>query len=179
MHSYERHLPHRYVIGVPLFVTFRLYGSLPRGRDFQRDNLTSGQAFVCMDNLLDGARTGPTYLRVPEVASIVRATILEGRDHDYELDSWVIMPNHVHMLITPQCGMPEVMKRLKGTTAREANRALSLTGQPFWQREWYDHIVRGRYGCERVRRYIINNPVKAGLAPSPELFPWSSAAMRD
>ena len=49
----QRHLPHLWVIGRPLFVTFRLYDSLPPGREFPKDAMTSGKAFACLDRLLD------------------------------------------------------------------------------------------------------------------------------
>ena len=52
---------------------------------------------------------------------------------------------------------------LKGYTAREANRLLGRTGQPFWQGESYDHWVRDETEFIRIIAYIENNPVKAGL----------------
>jgi len=63
----HRRLPHLYVIGEPLFLTFRLQNSLPPNREFP-GGVRSGKAFVCMDRLLDEERAGPTYLRTPEVA---------------------------------------------------------------------------------------------------------------
>jgi hypothetical protein len=64
---------------------------------------------------------------------------------------------------------------LKGLTAHAANRMLGRKG-PFWQDESYDHLVRHDEEFRRVQHYIEWNPVKAGLAPNPEAFPWSSAA---
>src|SRR5687767_12416692 len=61
MIHYERRLPHWDVIGQPLFVTFRLHGSLPANRTFPPDRLSSGKAFVAMDRILDRAETGPRY----------------------------------------------------------------------------------------------------------------------
>jgi hypothetical protein len=55
------------------------------------------------------------------------------------------------------------LKTLKGYTAREANRLLERTGQPFWQAESYDHWVRDEKQAEHIKAYIENNPVKAGL----------------
>jgi putative transposase len=52
---------------------------------------------------------------------------------------------------------------------------LDLTGQPFWQDESYDRLVRDETEFERIARYIEMNPVNAGLAAAPEDFPWSSA----
>ena len=76
MAYYERRLPHFSVAGVPLFITFRLHGSLPRGRSFRPDILTSnGEAFAAMDRLLDTARSGPSALRRPEIARMVAAAI--------------------------------------------------------------------------------------------------------
>jgi hypothetical protein len=71
----RRRLPHFHVIGQPLFVTFPLYGSLPANRPFPASNLTSGEAFVTLDRLLDQARRGPTFLRQPDIAQLVLASI--------------------------------------------------------------------------------------------------------
>ncbi len=69
------------------------------------------------------------------------------------------------------------MKSLKGATAREANRLLGRTGEPFWQKESYDHWVRSQREFEKIRAYIESNPVKAGLVQEPEDYPWSSAGV--
>jgi len=53
----------------------------------------------------------------------------------------VVMPNHVHLLILPQVPVAQLMRWLKGSTAREANRILGRTGQPFWQDESWDHLA--------------------------------------
>ena len=70
-----------------------------------------------------------------------------------------------------------LLKSLKGATAREANRLLGRTGEPFWQKESYDHYVRNRIEFEKIRTYIETNPVKAGLVRNPEDYPWSSAGV--
>ena len=64
---------------------------------------------------------------------------------------------------------------LKGYTARQANQLLQRAGQLFWQTESYDHSVRDLLEGRRIRAYIENNPVKAGLAAHAEEYPWSSA----
>ena len=172
----RRRLPHVYAIGQPLFVTFRLYGSLPVGREFPKGSITSGQAFVALDRLLDTARCGPMHLAAPRIATLVRASILHCARVDYDLHAWVIMPNHVHLLITPQRDVSSFLRRLKGYSARQANQALGEPGKPFWQDESYDRLVRSGDEFRRIGRYIVANPVKAGLAQSAEAFPWSSAA---
>jgi len=68
--------------------------------------------------------------------------------------------------------MPTLLRRLKGASAREANRLLGQTGQPFWQDESYDHRVRNRDQFRRIENYILQNPVRAGLARSAEEYPW-------
>ena len=61
--------------------------------------------------------------------------------------------------------------RLKGASAREANRLLGLTGQPFWQDESYDHLVASQEEFERIENYILQNPVRAGIARVEEEYP--------
>jgi REP element-mobilizing transposase RayT len=92
----------------------------------------------------------------------------------YQLHSFVVMPNHVHMLVTPSVPSAKWLRTLKGFTAHEANLILGRTGKPFWQSESYDHLVRsGEF--DRIQKYIENNPVKVGLVATPEDFLWSSA----
>ena len=95
----------------------------------------------------------------------------------YELGAYVIMANHVHLLIQPNIATDRLLKSLKGATAREANRLLGRTGEPFWQKETYDHWVRNQVEFQRIRTYIESNPVKAGLVQKPEDYPWSSAGV--
>jgi REP element-mobilizing transposase RayT len=162
-----------------MFVTFRLAGSLPENRIFPPDRFSSGQAFVAMDRLLDQATSGPVFLRQNEIAQIVIDTVRDGeaRFHRYELHAFVVMPNHVHLLVTPHVAAKQWLGPLKGFTAHQANRVLSRHA-PFWQDESYDHLVRDEEEFRQVQRYIENNPAKAGLVQSPELFPWSSASRR-
>jgi len=174
----RRRLPHVYPEGRALFVTWHLHGSLPFPLPTPPRKLTSGQAFVWLDRRLDSARTGPMYLRQPAIAEIVIDSIHKGVElGHFELSAYVVMPNHVHLLILPRVAPDRLMKSLKGSTAREANRVLKRTGEPFWQKESYDHWVRDHQEFENIRAYIENNPVKAGLVRTPQEFPWSSAGV--
>ena len=131
-----------------------------------------------MDLLLAEARTGPVHLLRPEIARQV-ADAIRYHAHalgHYHLHSYVVMPNHVHMLVTPSVPASVLTHSLKRFTAREANRKLGLTGKPFWQDESYDHLVRDEAEFQRIARYIEWNPVKGGLVAAPEEFPWSSAS---
>jgi REP element-mobilizing transposase RayT len=100
----------------------------------------------------------------------------ESRKRLYELQAWVVMPNHVHMLILPHVALSRITHWIKGRTAREANLLLGRTGEPFRQEESYDHWVRNENEFHRIVAYIEENPVSAGLTTTPEDWPWSSAA---
>ena len=173
---YRRRLPHLDVPGSAAFVTWRLWGSLPQERVFSREHVAAGEAFVALDRLLDTARSGPVYLRQPEIASLVseqlRAMDSEGR---CSLHAYVVMPNHVHVLWTPQVSLPVLIRQVKGPTALSANRVLGRTGKPFWQEEYFDRVVRSEAEFFRIHHYIEWNPVKAALVANPQDFQWSSA----
>jgi len=73
-----------------------------------------------MDRFLDTARTGPCWLRMPPVAALVVDAIAFGQHElrHYEVGAFVVMPNHVHMLVLPRVPLPTLTRRLKGYTAR-------------------------------------------------------------
>ena len=79
------------------------------------------------------------------------------------------------MLVTPSIASPKWLDPLKGFCAHESNRILGRAGQAFWQDQSYDHLVGSDVEFGRIQRYIEQNPVTAGLAPTAEQFPWSSA----
>jgi REP element-mobilizing transposase RayT len=83
--------------------------------------------------------------------------------------------NHVHLLATPNAVLPQLTKSLKDITAKPANAMLGLTGNPFWQEESYDHLVRHDEEFEKIRNYIEVNPVRAGLVSKASEYRWSSA----
>jgi putative transposase len=146
---------------------------MPPGRSFT--SITSGKAFLAMDRLLDNPFSGPLYLREPKIASMVIDAMRYRNSRQYRLHNYVVMANHVHLLITPFEPVSHLMQSLKRFTAREGNRMLALTGQPFWQEESYDRLVRDDQEFHSIARYIEMNPVRAGLVATPEAFPWSSA----
>ncbi|MGH9608948.1 MAG: REP-associated tyrosine transposase [Bryobacteraceae bacterium] len=175
----RRRLPHLDVIGQPVFITFRLRDSLPAERAFPAVNLTSGEAVLIMDRLLDQARSGPMFLKQPDIAGLVAESIRCGAEiGHYTMHSWVIMPNHVHLLLTPHVSLSKLLGSLKAMTSKRANRLLCRSGQPFWQDESYDHVVRNDDEFRRIQRYIESNPVKACLAAEPEQYPWSSIGLK-
>jgi putative transposase len=177
MSYYRRKLPHWQPAGNPIFLTWRLFGSLPGAKP--PDSLPEGQRFLIIDRQLDAAASGPMFLKDPRVAAAVQSTLfIAVATWDlFELFAWVLMSNHVHVLLKPNKPLQEITRAVKNTSARQANAILGRTGRPFWQTESYDHWVRNGRQFERIRRYIEENPVKAGLVATADKWPWSSASV--
>jgi putative transposase len=183
MAYYERNLPHWHPLGKDLFITWRLFGSLPpavAARIANKKAENSGRQFRLLDAELDRARHGPLWLKEDRVAKVVVDTILRGDSelHCFDLHAFVLMTNHVHMLITPKVSVLQIMKGIKGAAARNANAILGREGMRFWQDESFDHWVRNGREFERIKSYIEWNPVTAGLVKRAEDWEWSSAAGR-
>jgi putative transposase len=176
---YKRNLPHWHPVGRSIFITWRLYGSLPQCFRYRQSNKNQkpGHQFLDFDRCLDEASTGPLWLKNSSIAEMIEFTLQKGANdlHHYNLHACAIMANHVHILITPQVPLCQIMKAIKGVTARNANRLLNRTGKVFWQDESFDHWTRDEAEENKIRRYIENNPVKAHLVARPEDWPWSSA----
>jgi REP element-mobilizing transposase RayT len=187
---YYRNLPHWHPPGRSIFLTWRLYGSLPqsiinqfrviRHQLSKRSRPTANtdnrlieykKLFAKVDAILDEAKTGPIWLLQSEVASIVELALLEKYAHLYNLWAYVLMANHRHVFLKSKgdVAIGDITKRLKGYTAREANKLLRRTGQPFWQDESFDHWSRDRAEFFRIVDYIENNPVNAGLVEIVEI----------
>ena len=182
---YARNLPHWHPEGQALFITWRLYGSLPKevlkSIDSDRTNkkkLSAGKVFRDADRLLDRAQNGPLWLKDPRIAKCVVDSLRRGDAelNQYRLHAFVVMANHVHALLTPLVVARRITNGIKGVTAREANRILQRIGQPFWQIESYDHWVRDGEEFARIQAYIENNPVAAGLVARADDWEWSSAS---
>jgi REP element-mobilizing transposase RayT len=180
---YRRKLPHWHPglnEGTFFFVTWRLAGSAPRARIPRppaNAPLSAGRAFVAVDREADKAASGPVWLRDARVAQVIAEAFLYGESgrRFYQLRAWVIMPNHVHIVLLPKTSLPVITRWLKGFTARQANLILGRTGEPFWQDESFDHRVRNEAELDSVVRYVEHNPVSAGLAANPNDWRWSSA----
>lgn len=136
--------------------------------------------FLKVDRMLDRAELGPVWLKQPEIAGLLEHALLIRYAEMYSLWAYAIMANHIHVLLKPKgdTTLSSIMQRLKGYTAREANRILRRTGQSFWQDESFDHWVRNRTEFRRIVAYIEDNPVKAGLVKMAEEWRWSSTSER-
>ncbi len=121
---------------------------------------------------------GNCALRDERVARIIQDSLLHFDGERYRLSAWVVMPNHVHMLLTPcECSLSEILKSMKSFTSRKANELLRRRGR-FWMEDYFDRYVRDRKHFKSAIAYIENNPVKAGLCKRPEDWPFSSAHFR-
>jgi len=177
MYDYKRHLPHWQSENRPVFLTWRLHGSLPRLVLSASGDGTPGERFVQFDRVLDQASQGPKWLNDPRIAQLVADSFQYGDTTlRYVLAEFVVMPNHVHLLLWPRVSLAKITQQIKGYTSRQANLILGRKGQPFWQDESYDHWVRDQDEMFKVARYLVFNPVRAGLVKRPEDWPWSSAA---
>ena len=182
---YARNLPHWQLECASFFVTWRLYGSLPAQKRTARNGCatggrtlqeSAGQRFKRLDQALDRATYGPRWLKSTEVADAVLRAIQRGEKelHYFALHAFVILPNHVHLLITPRIELPRIMNGLKGSTAHEANIILNRISKPFWQDESFDHWVRSSKEFDSIRDYVERNPVAAGLVNYVGGWRWSS-----
>jgi hypothetical protein len=132
-------LPHWLPEEKAIFLTWRLYGSIPVGR-YLRTNLSAnskvsdGEKFKRTERILDGHRFGSIWLKNALIAELVVESILRAADElqHYLLHSYSAMPNHVHLLITPKLSVQNITRGIKGTTARAANEVLGRVRQPFW-----------------------------------------------
>jgi REP element-mobilizing transposase RayT len=90
------------------------------------------------------------------------------------------MPDHMHLLCVPGDGVTisDVMKAIKGTSAKAANRA-GLHEGPLWKQGFYDRVIRSEEHLNATVDYIHRNPVVAGLAEVPADYPYSSAHASD
>ncbi len=175
---YERHLPHWQPPGKMLFITWRLAGSLPATFWRECTEKSAGKRFVAFDRTLDSGRIGPMWMKNATVAKLVCDALLHAERQRglYRMLAFVVMSNHVHLMIETVNPLQKITKLLKGYTARCANQYLGRVGQAFWQDESFDHWVRNSAELERIIHYIENNPVAAGLVSHPEDWLWSSAA---
>lgn len=187
----RRYLPHWKAEGATYFVTFRLAGTLPKTVldefETEREALAdraekSGRKLSVVeenrlrelyseniDAYLDAGH-GDCWLGRPEVAPLVAESLQHFAGERYDLHAWTIMPNHVHVVLTPfeQHTLSEVLHSWKSYTGTKANAILGRSGGSLWQRESYDHLVRNEEEFTRVCEYTVQNPVTAGLCKQVE-----------
>jgi REP element-mobilizing transposase RayT len=109
------------------------------------------------------------------VAELVTKSIHHFDEQRYSLAAWCVMPNHVHVVFQPFAGatttagtavphadVPAILHAWKSFSAKQANKLLHRSGD-FWQAEYYDHLIRNHSDFCHAVRYVLVNPIKAGL----------------
>ena len=190
-------LPHLKREGGSYFVTFRLFGTLPkevllqfkqereailkhalaakRPLTWQEQEELFRWYSARVDKYLDEGR-GDCWMRRPEIADLVAGAVQFFVGVRYDLHAWAVMPNHVHAVLRPlsRWSLSQVLQGWKGYTARESNQMLNRVGMPFWQKESFDHLIRNDDDLHRCCEYTLMNPVNARLCARPEDWRWSS-----
>ncbi len=182
----RRYLPHLNGGEILQMVTFREEGSLPRPLvDYWRRRLEDKRTddeiaayLASVESYLDSSDK-PSFLARPDIAAIVQQALLHFDGVRYHLLAWVVMPNHVHVILQPLSphDLTSIVQSWKGWSAREANRALGRRGR-FWSVDYFDRYIRDDEHLARATDYLEMNPVRAGLRRSPEEWQWSSAKAR-
>jgi putative transposase len=136
-------------------------------REYEREVGTS------MNEQLDRG-FGSCELRRPELSLIAEEGLMHFHSDRVWTGDYVVMPNHVNALMTPivPFELEDLLKSIKGFTAKEINRATGTSGT-FWQRQSFDHIVRDSEQLRLFQNYIRDNPTKARL--KEDSFRWVSA----
>ena len=165
------YLPHFDGGEIPQAITFRLWDSFPRERlEAWREELThlpekeaALERRKRIEEYLDRS-FGKCWLREPRIAELVQTALLYFDGDRYRLYAWVIMPNHVHALLTPgtSWSLSEILHAWKSYTTHQANRLLVRQGK-FWQEESFDRYIRDEHHFSAAVEYIEANPMKAGL----------------
>jgi putative transposase len=148
------------------------YNALRRGRWSE-----SGRAYMV---------TTVTENRAPVFADLIAGRVVvsemmrlenEGRVQSL---AFVLMPNHLHWLLV--LGENEDLSRVvglfKGRSAREVNKALNRKGH-LWQRAFYDHAIRKDEDLQKLARYIVGNPIRAGIVKRVGDYPLWDAVWLD
>jgi putative DNA methylase len=176
------YLPHFDAPNVTQFVTFMLEDAFPvtRRREWEPILRQSDESIKRrkLEAWLDRGH-GECWLRIPEVASAVELVLRKDDGLKFRLQSWTLMPNHVHLVVDVwQTPLSELLNLWKGRSGHEANAVLHRCGR-FWQMEYFDTRIRDSDHLLRAIRYTENNPTKAGLISTAREWLWSSARLRD
>lgn len=180
-------LPHWGQPGAAYFLTFHLADSLPAGLisqwTIERENWLAANPEPWTEELeslyhkrftaakeawLDEGH-GECLLRRPELREAV-ARVFTLFDHDrYWHHAWVVMPNHAHLLVTLKEGvvLSKQMNAWKGVSSRAVGKLLGrrMSEEAFWQKDYFDRLIRDSAHFWNCARYIRNNPEKAKLRP--------------
>ena len=164
----NKNLPHISKYGYYQFVTFRTYDSMDAYlQKIVDSNIENSKKQYILDNYLDNSLNG-RYLN-HQILELSKNYILEQDKKLFELISFIIMPNHIHILFKETMELSEVMRKLKGGLSFLINKELKKKGQ-FWENNYYDKMIRDKRHFEIVYEYIKNNAIKANLKDSKDRF---------
>lgn len=109
--------------------------------------------------------SGQCWMRDPNIARVVADALQHFDGQRYDLFGWCVMPNHVHAVVgpAPQWQLYRILHSWKSFTAHEIRRSHHCP-RPFWQREYFDRIMRDEREFLRAIQYVENNPIAAGLS---------------
>ncbi len=177
------YLPHWEAGEIAQSITFRLADSLPsalleRWRlelQILSETEREPERRARIERALDGGHGSGSLARV-EIGALVENALLHFDSERYRLHAWSIMPNHVHVLITPIGAqtLSAIVHSWKSFTAKKANAVLRSEGA-FWVQEYFDRAIRDDVHYANAVDYIAMNPVKAGLCGSPQTWRFSSS----
>jgi type I restriction enzyme R subunit/putative DNA methylase len=183
------YIPHIDGINLIQHITCHLADSLPISaiERMQRDlegypkELQEHERRRRIQGLLDGGR-GSCLLKRDDCAEIVQDSLLHGDGERYRLIAWVIMPNHVHVLV--QLGkvpLAKIVQSWKRHSARQIHLIPQINERgdrsaTLWHREYWDRYMRDDRHVQVTKTYIEENPVKAGLVGMASAWKWGSAA---
>lgn len=175
-----RHLPLFDAATVTQAITYRLSDSLPRHiveRLAEELAPEAGPRYRArIETYLDTGH-GSGCLIDPVITTDIIDTWHRFAGDRYLLHAWCVMPNHVHVLMTPLPGYPlgAIIQSWKSRTGKRIRRRNGLVA---WQRDYWDRYIRDEFHYHQMVAYIHENPVKAGLVPNAVAWPWSSAGCR-
>jgi threonyl-tRNA synthetase/REP element-mobilizing transposase RayT len=121
----------------------------------------------------------------PEQRDIVLKSVLYAHEHgQYELYAACVMPDHVHLLFEPQIkqndeqgnpvfySLSEILQGIKSSTAHRINKLSDQKGEPVWEKESFDRLIRSDKDLEEKFQYICENPWDAGVVEGDQEYPW-------
>ena len=117
---------------------------------------------------------GRQLFRAEPWARLFFKTLLTYRGKAYFLHEFVLMPDHFHLLITPEIALERAVQFIKGGFSYRAKKELG-SNLEIWQRGFSDHRIRDAADLDLHIRYIHLNPVKKHLCENPSAYPGSSA----
>jgi REP element-mobilizing transposase RayT len=111
---------------------------------------------------------------------IVLSSCCHDHRRNYELYVAVVMPDHVHMILTPLVderrreivSLIDIMQGIKGASARKINLQMGRHGS-VWQEESFDHVLRSSESLDVKVEYVLQNPARKGLVKEWREYPWT------